>query len=440
MATKLTEQPRGSWILKVLIVILIVFLITSILYPKKLWNEHEVMIIDSQERMENINSVVNRFHQVTGTYISDTDSLLNFMETDSILVKRGVIEIEKLALYDADYDSFLVGFPDHFHFKKIDFEAYFEGQVVNYVGDKDKWNTIHEILPGLPVDSVVLTMYPKDYFADVVAPVSYFMKADSGKVIEFYFREKGVKDTYWLIWSNGKIERTYHDYEEKMVGTKDYLLYRDIADLRAEPITGNPYEIFLNTKISLEGKINYKVLSRGEPDPAVLDSELKTNLLINKIARLGRGRLDQDMQRDSTLFSMQLELSGEYFALERDKLDPRRPSLLETDKELMVPADSVDNYRFPERIMKELYRISYDSLIHVWTDDPVTQELLAKITYEEQHTIGKETVIGVTIRPQFNGNSYKLPARGLLDRIFSVGAIDNPGNIENNDLSWSETK
>jgi predicted small secreted protein len=440
MATKLTVQPRGSWILKVLIVILIVFLMTSILYPKKLWNEHEVMIIDSQERMENINSVVNRFYKVTGSYIADIDSLLDFMETDSIVVKRGVFEIEKLALYDAVYDSFLVGFPDHFHSKAIDIQAYYQGQKVNYVGDKDKWNTIHEIEKGLAVDSVVMVLHPKEYFSNVIDPVYYYMKADSGKTIEYYFREKGVKDTYWLIWSDGMLHRDYMEYDEKIVGSKDYLLYRDIADLRTEPITGNPYEAFLNTRISLEGKINYKVVRSGEPDPAILDSELKTNLLINKIARLGRGRLDQDMQRDSTLFSMQLELSGEYFALERDKLDPRRPSLLETDRELMVPADSVDNYRFPERIMRELYRISYDSLIHVWTDDPITQAILAKVTYEEQHTIGSETVIGVTIRPQFNGNSYKLPARGMLDRIFSVGAIENPGNVENNDLSWSETK
>jgi|GEM_PF-2035142 len=428
MATKLKVEPRGSMVLKGIIAFLILVLIISILYPGKLWKEHEEMITDSRERIENLNFIVNRFQTVNGSYIADLDSLLGFMETDSITVKRSLLEIEKLSLYDADYDSFIVGFTDLFHFDRVEFFPFKDGVAASVTEENNDTS----------VDSVVLRMMPKEAFADVIAPVEYYMSAPKG--LKYYFRGKGDKDIYWLIWSDGKVARDYLPYEEKLVPTKDYVLFRDLADLRVDPITGKEFLLNLNKRIEIEGKVDYVIPRRGEPDTTIVGNELKTNLLLNRMARKARSRLDQDMQRDSTLFDMQLELQGDYFDVELDLIRPGRAVTVEADKEIMLPADSVDNYRSKERMEMELYKVTYDSLTRSWLQLEKFQNLVNAVEFTESVGITKESVVGVTIKAPFEGKTYKLKSRNILDAIFSVGPIDNPGFVENNDLSWSETK
>lgn len=426
MAYKHSMEPKGSILLKVLIGFLIIFLVVSVLYPKKLWDDQENLIADSRERMDNLNEVIQRFHSVNGTYIADLDSLMKFIEQDSIKVKREAFDFEQLSLYDAPYDSFLVGFNDLFHFDHIEVDAFSNGAPAPTT-----------LAQGEVVDSIVVKMMPKALYQGVIEPVEVSMTSPKG--VKYMAREKGVDDIYWLVWSPGKMERTYAPYEEKVVPSKNYLLFRDVADITIDPITGEPFEIFMNKKITLEGKITYKMLSKGEPDPAVFGDELYTNLFINRLGRKARSSVEQLLQQDTTLFDQQLQLQTEYFDTEIELLSPRRDVDVEASKERMIPADSVDQYNDIDRIRAELFSVTYDSLIRVWTDKEETQEKLKMLTYSEELALAKEATVGVTIRAPF-GKEYDLPGGGILGTIFSVGPIDNPGYIENNDLSWEEKR
>ncbi|MCB2200676.1 hypothetical protein KQI63_14820 [bacterium] len=426
MAYKHSMEPKGSILLKILIGFLIIFLVVSVLYPKKLWDDQEKLITDSRERMDNLNQVSQRFQKVNGTYIADLDSLVKFIETDSIMVKRETFDFEQLSLYDAPYDSFLVGFNDLFHFDHIEVEPFSNGAPAP------------ETLPeGEVVDSVVMKMIPKQLYTDVIEPVVVSMTSPKG--VKYQFRDKGVDDIYWLIWSPGKMERTYAPYEEKMVPSKDYILFRDLADITTDPITGKPFVIFKNKKITLEGKISYNLVRNGEPDPAVFGSELYTNLFIHQLGRKARSSVEQLLQQDTTLFDQQLQLQTDYFDTEIELLSPRRSVDVEASKERMIPADSVDQYNNVDRIRAALFSVTYDSLIRVWTNSEMTQEKLKQLTYEEELSLAKETTVGVTIRAPFE-KEYDLPGGGILSAIFSVGPIDHPGYIENNDLSWEEKR
>jgi hypothetical protein len=131
-------------------------------------------------------------------------------------------------------------------------------------------------------------------------------------------------------------------------------------------------------------------------------------------------------------------MQSEYFDMEITLLRPGKSVVVDSDRESVVPFDSVDSYT-PDKIQAELFKITYDSLIREWTSWEKTQELLTKLTYNENYEVGAAKVIGVTIKPPYDGE-YPLRNPSLLDRIFSVGPVDNPGMIENNDLSWEEKR
>ena len=428
MSQKITVQPKGSLILKILIPILMVFLVVSVLYPKQLWKRQDAVIKDSRERMDNINYIVQRYHDVTGTYIANLDSLLDFMEHDSIQVKRAAFEFDRLSLYDAPNDSFLIGFPDLYHFDHMKIEGFSQGQPVPDPA---------QLAEGQVVDSIVVSLMPKPYFQGVIDPVQVAMT--SGKGINYEERHKGEADIYWTIWSPGKLERTYLSYDGRMVPSKKYLLYRPLEDLRIDPISNKPYELVLNAKITLDGTIIYTMVAKGEPDPMVYGDELHTNLFINKLARQAKANVDQALKTDSTLYNKQLEMQGQYFDVSIEMMKPGRETKIEANKETDVPVDSVDLYRDPNRIRLELFKLQYDSLIRVWSKEPATIDLLKKMTYKEDLKLSKVVTVGVTIEPPF-GRSFKMPNRDILDAIFSVGPVKNPGDIVNNDLSWEEKR
>ncbi len=426
-------NPEGNKILKIAIGVLIVFLATSILYPQALWKKHAELIQDCRERMDNLNYAVNRYYQVNENHIEDLDSLLAFIAVDSMIVPRSVFELEKLSLYDAPYDSYLVGFTNTFHFDRIEVTKFKRGSKIIDPPDFDATKETEGELP----DSILLTMLPKSLFEDVVAPVQSSMTSARG--INLYFRNKGNEDIYWMIYSRGLIDRTDIPYDTVIVPSKEYLLYRDIEDLRIDPISKEPFNLILNTRISILGQILYSFVPEEEPDPAVLDNKLLTNLLINKLARSARGRLGAAMKRDTTLYGKQLEFQSEYFEMEITTLSPRRPTLIESEREMMIAVDSLAAFENPERIKRELFHASYDSLIRIWTDWELSREKLGGMTYQEKYQLTKVDTIGVTVAPPF-GSAYRLPLKNPLNLIWGVGSVKHPGYVENNDLSWDEKR
>lgn len=409
-------EAKGLWYTKVIIGVLTLLLISSVLYPDHLWKRHDKLIQDSRERMENINYVSERFHKVTGEYTANVDSLINFMRTDSMVVEKSFFEIEKLSLYDANYDSLLIGFTDLYHFDRI--------EVDSFDVDEDS-NT----------DSIVVKMMPKKLYADVINPVEMAFAGPRG--VKFFWRDAGEDDIYWIVWSPGKMKRTDLPYELRRVPSKDYLLFRDLDDLAIDPISGDTFMIFKNARITLTAEVNY-TRTEGPGDSTLIEDELHTNLFINRLARKARSRLEQDIQRDSTLAVNQLAIQGDYYDMELTLLRPGKSIAVSSDRERTIPMDSVGTYD-EKKIQADLFKITYDSLIHAWMKLEKTQEVLTSLTYDEKYDVSDPKVIGVTIRPPFD-KSYPLRDANLLDMIFSVGKVDYPGWVENNDLSWEEKR
>ncbi len=426
MADTRNYEPRGSWILKILSVILIVILVASVLYPQKLWNRQEELITASQLKMENINFIVQRYHEVNEVYIADLDSLFRFVEDDSILVKRAAFQMDKMSLYDAPYDSFIVDFANRFHFQEIQIDAFSLGVAVG-----------ESAMESSVVDSLVLKMIPKPEFEGTVKPVLYKMVSDQD--LHYNFPRKGEDDTSVHVWGDSKITRDYLEYEEYLVPSPDYLLTAPLVDLSVDPISGDEYRLNLNTRLSVEGKIDYNMVTGDDIENPVMGEELYTNLFVNRLARQARSRLETDMQKDTTLFAMQLELQDDYFDVEIELLSPRKTTTVESNTEFMIPVDSVVAFEDVDRLRNSLFKVQYDSLIRAWTALETTQAIITQLTFTETVGVASVDTIGVTIRPPMDG-SFDLPSEGILDKIFAVGPIDNPGNVENNDLSWSETR
>ncbi|MDP8209059.1 MAG: hypothetical protein P9L92_20515 [Candidatus Electryonea clarkiae] len=405
-------HPKGNWVFRILIVVFLILLLTSIHYPKKLWDEQERLTIDSRERMENLNFVIQRFHTVNGYYHANLNELLDFIEKDSIEVRRPLFEIERLSLYDSESDSFLIGFIDRYHFEEIVTE------VVNE-------------------DSIILKMIPKPVFADVIKPSVMVMTCEKG--IKDSARGKGEDDIYHLVWSRGNITRYDLPYDTINVATKDYLLFRKTDDINTDPISSDQYKLDLNARVTIEGKVTYAFPRNGEPEASVIKDELMTNLLINKLARKARAKVDALLKKDTTLFEQQLSLQGDYFEVELAGLASGKTIEIEDSREIVTPIDSVDSYRDSAVIKSNLFHTVYDSLIKVWSNLPQTTEIISKMTFEESYELVKIDTIGVRIKPPF-GEEFQLPSRGILSRIFNVGPVDNPGFIDNNDLSWEEKR
>ncbi|HEX04619.1 MAG TPA: hypothetical protein ENH10_05600 [Bacteroidetes bacterium] len=426
MAETRHYEPRGSLILKILSVILIVVLIASVLYPEKLWKKQDSLIEASRLKMDNINFIAQRHYKVHQTYVSDLDSLIRFIQSDSIMVRRAAFEMDKMSLYNAPYDSFIVGFADKFHFTEIEVLPFSQGRAVGA-----------EEAETATVDSLVLKMIPKPEFENSVKPILYKMVSTSG--IHYYYPKRGVEDKTVIVWGDGKLERDYLPFEEYLIPSTEYVLTVPLEGIEIDPISGEEYRLNLNASLDIEGKLEYKLAADGEPENPVLGKELYTNLFVNRLARQARARLDTDMQRDSTLYAMQLELQSDYFDVEIELLTPRKTTTVESNTEIVVPVDSVYAYQDSLRLRDMLFTTMSDSLIRVWTEEQATQDIIASLSFTESVGITKIDTVGVTIRPPMD-DTYKLASDSFLDKIFSVGPIENPGNIENNDLSWSESR
>ncbi len=405
-------SPKGSWILKGLIVLAAIFLLSSILYPKKLWQKQADLITDSRERMENLDFVARRFKSVKGFHQPNIDSLVAFIESDSILVDAPLFENEALHHYGAPNDSFLIGFLDRYHFDRLDLER-------------------------ISPDSVLIIMYPKDVFADVIQPAKRAFYSDKG--VDAFARGKGEDDIYWIVSSRSKMVFADLAYDSSLVPSTDYVLYRDVNDITIDPITNNPFVIDLNIRLTVEGIVNYLVDPQGDPEFPIADNKLISNLLLNKMARQARAQVDAHLKRDTTAFDAQLQLQSDYFDAERLKMRPGKTVSIDGDREINIPVDSVDHYSDPAVIKTALFNTVYDSLIRAWEGETNTVSLFAEVSFVEDYSVSKIDTTGLTIHPPF-GTEHTLESETLIEKVFSVGPVKNPGYIENSDLSWSEKK
>lgn len=79
----LRPKPKGSIVLKGLIVLATAFMLYSIITPIQKWEETERMVILDHAKMKTIRDISFRYLFVDTTYTSDLDKLVNFAKTIS---------------------------------------------------------------------------------------------------------------------------------------------------------------------------------------------------------------------------------------------------------------------------------------------------------------------------------------------------------------------
>ncbi len=410
-------RPKGSLILKVLIVLLLVMLIASVLYPGRLWEEQDNLVQATRDRMENLNYVVQRYNQVNNRFTADVQELITFIQQDSIEVRRPVIEFERLSLYDADADSFIVGFEDLFHYDSLKVER------------------LHE-------DTLRMTIIPRERYNDLIPECGFIVSCPRG--ISFEYRDRGDNDIYVYIYAPGEIHRAQYpeEFPEVRVPSHRYLLFMDVDEITSDAILNEPFTLNLNAQIDIEGELEFTLLRRGEPDPPVLSNELATNLLMNSLARGARSKLTEFLTEagDSSLYEQQLELANDFYDEEINTYNSsRRPKTLDANTQLSIPVDSVSFYDNETIIRNQLFHVVTDQQLRQWQGLEKTQEALARTTYTESYQMVSVDTVGVTISTAREGR-YEVPPATFLDKLFKVGPVENPGYIRNNDLSWEEAR
>ncbi|MFZ5518119.1 MAG: type II secretion system protein [Candidatus Zhuqueibacterota bacterium] len=114
------RKSNGSLTLEILIVILIVALVATIIYPKKVWKETEEHTLSCQSNMDNIMKAEIVFQRYNKTYTQSLEVLTTYFRDDT--TKRAIRDYckadtalaEKMLKYlsgkDRDADAFVRGF------------------------------------------------------------------------------------------------------------------------------------------------------------------------------------------------------------------------------------------------------------------------------------------------------------------------------------------
>jgi hypothetical protein len=86
MLTK--SAPKGSIILKIVIVLLLALLVYTIWEPFDIVREEEINLRESRLRMSNIRSAQMFYFKHHDAYITDLDSLIYWIQTDSLVIAK----------------------------------------------------------------------------------------------------------------------------------------------------------------------------------------------------------------------------------------------------------------------------------------------------------------------------------------------------------------
>ena len=116
MAADKSVNPKGSIVLKLVILVCFFLMLVSILYPRAEWKAQDQLRDICRLRMENLSYVVREYGRKHLGFIDDLDAYLAFVGTDTVLIDPPRYEIESLTREPgAGRDSLLLNFSDEFH-------------------------------------------------------------------------------------------------------------------------------------------------------------------------------------------------------------------------------------------------------------------------------------------------------------------------------------
>lgn len=439
---------KGSIIFKIIIVLLIAVVLMAVLYPQKQWKAQAEEEESCRLHMENIYYSSLQYLKKHKTFIDNLNSLISFMETDSLLAPPGLFEIERLTVWESPRDSFLVGFPDLYHYQRLDWE---------FIGP----------------ESLSMTLIPKERFSLVPESRMHFHSDDSIFVLR---REKGIEDIYVYVWGKSRIRYERMASDSALIPTKYFAVSEDPEDFRICPTIGTPHKISTNVRVKLTGEIEYRVLRKEGGN--VSEDEFLRNLFIKKLKSDAAVEALRVIKSDTTLFIKKAdeakvlvlgvippdtvemsEKDSTRIATVRDSLlvglkdsllyanfsrnfaalKPRSKILMEEEIPKIIHSDSVAAWEDSLRIRNLLFSLVLDEKEQELASSEDIQAMFNRLEAKTKYYIAGIDTVGLTISCPID-SAYIKKDKSILERIFGVGPTPNHGEIENGDYSWEEKK
>ena len=439
---------RGSIIYKLIAAALIVVVICAIIYPQKEWERQKMEQEACRLHMENVYYTSLQYLKKFKTFNSNLDSLLYFIENDSMLAPPGMFEVERLTIWESPRDSFLVGFPDNYHY------------------DKMEWEYINS-------DSLLINLTPKERFKLNPESKLIFHSEDS---LFIKYRGKGEKDKNIYVWGKTRVnyERVFAD--SVMLPTKMFAISEDPKDFGVCPTCGAPYKISTNVRVKLKGEIHYTV--QRDAGGNVQGNDFLKSLFVKKLRKDAASLAIAKMNADTSFYNRNQNLAtklvlGEIppdtveisdtdssaIATARDSLlkiirdsmtvnnFTRDFSALKTNSKVLIDEEASRTFVFDSlaawedsiRIKNLLFapKMSEEEEKLAARDD--IAEIFGKLTAVEKYYIAGVDTVGLTIECPID-SVINEPEKSFLMKIFGVGKAENHGKIKNGDYSWSEKK
>lgn len=442
------SKAKGSFILKLIAFLLVGVVIAAILLPDKEWKKQDAEKELCRAHMEDLFFTTLQYLKEFKTYQTNLDTLLNFIENDSMMVPPGVMEIERLTVWESPRDSFLVGFSDLFHFERID------------------WQTVSK-------DTVILQLMPKDRFQLIPETKVVFASNDS---IFVERRQKGEHDINVTVWGKSVIQYNRVEVDSAYIPTKFFAVSKDPKDYFNCPACNQPYKVSVNINVKIKGEISYTVLSKTGGN--VAGDNFYSNLFVKKLRADALNQTLEKFKADTTIFTSKkqfaviqvlgkippdsIEISSAdsvkiaslvdsllnaakdsmiiaNFTRSFTALKPKSVITLEEESTQMVTAPEVASWNDPEKIKSTLFKPELTDAETKLSSQVNISELFSRLEAVPKYFVVRTDSVGLTIACPIDSIYYD-PDKNFIDKLFGVGPVHNHGQIMNSDYSWSEKK
>lgn len=421
MAMDKTSHPKGSIVLKLLVVVFLGLMLLSVLFPRSEWQAQSKEQDECRLRMENLSYAIREFGRAYQGYTETLNDYLQFIREDSVLVDPARYEIESLVRDpESGKDSLLLDFTDEFHLS-------------NFTADTLRRATM--IGDSIVTDSVHVRAVPHPGFEKV--PVATLILT-SASPISMQPRGKNVTDHALLIYSNNRL---YYDWiypEPVLLKVSDAIISQPVDTLAICPTCRKPYKLNVNVRSTLEGLVKFTV-NKAPVDTNITMDTLMVDMFNHRLKTEALAEVLILVKDDSTLIEKKDSLLVANFIKRVESVKTKDAFDVSGDHTITVPADSMVNWDNPSRIRQAVFVAHVDSLSRVVKNLDVFTALTSRVSFTQSYHVAKVDTIGVSIRCPID-SVYVQPNRSLIQKIFGVGPAKNHGKVENGDLSWSEKK
>lgn len=422
MALDKSTRPKGSILLKILILVFLFLLLVSIYVPKVEWDAQDQEQELCRLQMENLSYVIREYGIKNNGFVDRLEEYLTFIRTDSVLVDPTRYEIESLTRDpESGRDSLLVDFTDEFRLSHFKADTIRRAQTVN---------------DSIISDSVHVYAVPRPQFEKIPTAILVLTAKSPITVIA---REKNVQDHAILIYSDSRINYSWIQPDPVVMKATDALISMPVDSLELCPTTHSPYKLNVNVRSVVEGTVKFNV-NKAEVDPNIAGDTLMYDLFNHRLKTEALAEVLLIVKEDSTLIEKKDSILVAHFIQKVKDIKPKQTFDVTGDHTLNVPADSMANWNDSLRIRRAVFVSHVDSLSLVLKNTEEFRQLAPRVGYTELYRIAKVDTVGVTIRCPIDSLYRAESDRSLLQRIFGVAPAKNHGYVENGDLSWSEKK